>query len=532
VRPLAHHRGEPWSPSSFPDSLGDVTARLSRYVTSHMDFSGAVRSPCRGRPLETALLLRLLQSTGRPSAHQEDYLRSLPPGAEPLDVAITHAALHHGGTLTSELRASVVAKTPDFTGPRKHALLDGVFAILDEPTGGDGRSYQDILRRKGLHSWAQVQVTALKGVLTGTLDDEDVHVLAATQRLPEVWEGNLLLHLFTLHALQRLPGTEAMVAAGIDKALRHVRSDGSVPFVTDTDTWCTVTAGVALAAAGAPERLLRRIAARLARCQQPGGGWSVTDTALQTDVDDTSVALQFLQAHIGQTGGRAVDRGLSSLLAVRHPHGGFPTYVRDSPPEACMTVAALDAFTFDSLRHQRVITDGLSFVADEQLEDGTFPSDWSSSRLHTVFRTVLMTSRISDQLPGPARRIAERALHFVRQNQNEDGGWGQHADSSSDPISTSYAVMALCAQEDPRPAATGVRFLLQHQQEDGSIASISDSIGPRPFIFHVPLLADVFALMALGHVNARFGGLPDRSIGATSRHALERPRRSAPVSGC
>ncbi|PRY41272.1 prenyltransferase/squalene oxidase repeat-containing protein [Umezawaea tangerina] len=505
MRPLSHHGGEPWPSSSVPDSLGDATARLSRYVASHVDPDGAVRFPCHGRPLETALLLRLLQSTGQPFDRQTRYLRSLPTGTEPFDLAIAQAALSRGGGPTGELRASVVAKCPDFTGPRKRALLDGVFAVLGESAAAD-RAYRDVLRRDGLHSWAQVQVTALKGVLTGSLADEDAHVLLATQRSPEVWEGNLLIHLFTLHALQRLPGTETVVADGIRKALRHVRSDGGVPFVTDTDTWCTVTAGVALAAAGAPEPVLDRIAARLVRSQLPGGGWSVTDVALQTDVDDTSVALQFLQSRTGNASDQAVKRGLASLLAVRHPRGGFPTYVRDSAPEACMTVAALDAFTYDRTQHRQVLADGLSFLADEQLADGTFPPDWSSSLLHTVFRAVLMASRIPD---GPAGRIAARGLDFVLGGQNDDGGWGQRADSPSDPISTSYAVMALCAQDDPRPAAEGVRFLLRHQQEDGSIPSVSDSIGPRPFIFHVPLLADVFALMALGHVTRRFGGPPE-----------------------
>ncbi|MCS7482860.1 prenyltransferase/squalene oxidase repeat-containing protein [Umezawaea endophytica] len=490
----------------FPDSLRDATAGLSEYVVSHMDADGAMRFPCHGRPLETALLLRLLQNTGQPFAQQERYLRSLPPESDPLDVVIAQAALRRSGKLAPELRESVVAKSPDFTGPRKRALLDGVFAILGQPADVGPESYQDTLRRNGLHSWAQVQVTALKGVLTGSLTDEDVHVLVATQRLPGIWEGNLLIHLFTLHALQRLPGTEAVVAEGIRKALQHVRPDGSVPFVTDTDTWCTATAGVALAAADAPEPVLRRVAARLVDCQQPGGGWSVTDAALQTDVDDTSVALQFLQSRVDRSSGRAVERGLSSLSAVRHPRGGFPTYVRDSAAEACMTVAALDAFTFDPERHREVLTEGLSFLADEQLADGTFPPDWSSSRLHTVFRAVLLTSRIPDHFPGPAAGIAERALNFVLRSQNEDGGWGQEEDSASDPISTSYAVMALCAQEDPRPVVAGVRFLLRHQREDGGITSVSDSIGPRPFIFHVPLLADIFALMALGHVSRRLDG--------------------------
>ena len=505
MRPLENHSSS-WSASSFPESMEESTARLREYVISHVDPTGAVRVPCRGRPLETALLLRLLQSIGLPASRQIDYLRALPSNSDPFDLAIARAALHHGGTLTEELRAGIVASSPPFTGPRKRALVDGLFAILGSPAGHDSRTYLDVLKRRDLHSWAQVQVTALKGVLTTSLDDEDVHVLLGTQRLPEIWEGNLLLHLFTLHALRRLPGTEAVVADGVRKALRHVRPDGSVPFVTDTDTWCTVTAGVALEAAGAPEPVLDRIADRLMRCQQPGGGWSVTDVALQTDVDDTSVALQFLQTRRRRSIAQIIDRGLASLSAVRHPLGGFPTYVRGSAPEASMTAAALEAFTFDTLRHRQVLTEGLSFLAAAQLDDGSFPPDWSSSQLHTVFRSVLTLTRTPGDIAEPFAGIAHRAMRFVLQGQNQDGGWGQRNGRPSDPISTSYAVMALCSQEDPRPAAAGVRLLLQHQREDGSIPSVSDSIGPRPFIFHVPLLADIFALMALGHVRRRVDG--------------------------
>ncbi|MDY7088798.1 MAG: prenyltransferase/squalene oxidase repeat-containing protein [Actinomycetota bacterium] len=502
MRPLQHH-SDSWHSSAFPESLEEAKARLTEYVTTHVDSDGAVRAPCRGRPLETALLSRLLQRIGQPATRQVEYLRNLPAGSDPFDLAIARTALREGGELTEDLRSRIIERSPAFTGPRKRALLDGMFAALGGSAEDRPRADPGLLHRNGLHSWAQVQVTALKSLLTESFDDEDVHVLLATQRLPEVWEGNLLIHLFTLHALQRLPGTETAVADGVRKALRHVRSDGSAPFVTDTDTWCTVTAGVALAASGAPEPVLNRIADRLVHCQQPGGGWSYTDVALQTDVDDTSVAVQVLRAHGTRSAARAADRGLASLSAVRHPHGGFPTYVRGSAPEACMTAAALDAFTFDIPRHRDILVDGLRFLADEQLDDGTFPPDWSSSQLHTVFRTVLTASRIPSRFPGPAKTVAQRALRFVRESQNTDGGWGQRAGDPSDPISTSYAVMALCAQQDPRPAAEGARFLLRHQREDGSIPSVSDSIGPRPFIFHVPLLADIFALMALGHVSSR-----------------------------
>lgn len=131
---------------------------------------------------------------------------------------------------------------------------------------------------------------------------------------------------------------------------------------------------------------------------------------------------------------------------------------------------------------------------------------------------MLALSRAPDDLNGPAADVVRRALRFVRDSQNSDGGWAQRGGRASDPISTAYAVMALCAQEDPRPVADGLQFLLRSQCVDGSIPSESDSIGPRPFIFHVPLLADIFTLMAFGHVRSRIvntvGGSQERRCSA------------------
>ncbi|WP_176710361.1 hypothetical protein [Streptomyces sp. Wb2n-11] len=48
------------------------------------------------------------------------------------------------------------------------------------------------------------------------------------------------------------------------------------------------------------------------------------------------------------------------------------------------------------------------------------------------------------------------------------------------------------------------------------MASILDSIGPRPFRFTVPALADVFTLLALGHLTRRMAPAPDRTSATTS----------------
>lgn len=168
-----------------------------------------------------------------------------------------------------------------------------------------------------------------------------------------------------------------------------------------------------------------------------------------------------------------------------------------------MTAAAVDAFTVDRPGNEPVIAGGLRFLAASQHADDGFDPDWSSSELHTVFRAVLVCTRNHAALPEPARQMRDRALQLVLERQRPDGGYGQQDGEPSDPISTSYALTALSYQRDPIPAAKAVKYLLSHQTASGAIPSVPDSIGPRGFVFSIPVLADIFALLALGHLAHR-----------------------------
>jgi prenyltransferase beta subunit len=477
---------------------------------------GAVRDPCHSRIFESAVALNLLERTGLEPERREllaGYL-SAQAATDPVDRILVELALtpSRAATPPAGLAEAFLAQTPDFTGARKNAMLEATFALYGlapaKPLDLDAFS------PAGLHSWARAQVTAVKIVLTDAADrhdlisDEDVRILLETQRQNHVWESNILIHLWTLHALHRLPNTADIVAKGVVKAMAHQRADGGMPFVGDTDTWCTATAGVALAAARAPRLVLHTIAAHLVSRQQPGGGWSYTDLSYQTDVDDTSVAVQFLNLVDADRYREQIHRGERSLMAVRNPDGGFPTYIAGAASEACMTAAAVDALTPRWQRHNDIIASGLHFLADQQSENGAFPPDWSSSRFHTVFRALLAASRNPAHQPPLLRQMTDRIMNLVLGGQNGDGGWGPQDGEPSDAISTAYALIAVCRQDDPVPAARAAAYLLGHQREDGSIISAPDSIGPRPLRFTIPVLADIFTLLALGHLNRRITG-PD-----------------------
>ncbi len=499
-----------WSAQLFPATLGEATARLRARLTAWIGPDGAIRDGCRSRVFESALALNLLEHTGLECERRDrlvDYLHDH-VAVDPLDQILVDLALTRTDTATppAGLAEAFIAQAPDFTSARKNAMFEATFALYGRtPDKLDPEAFA----MTGLHSWARVQVTAVKVVLadaTGQhelIDDEDVRILLETQRRDHVWESNVLIHLWTLHALHRLPNTEQVVAQGIAKALAHQRDDGGMPFSSDTDTWCTATAGVALAATGADPDVLHTMAAHLVSEQRPGGGWSYTDLSDQTDIDDTSVAVQFLSVLDPDRYLEQICRGERSLLAVHNPDGGFPTYIVGAASEACMTAAAVDALTLRWKHHHSAIVAGLEFLADQQCDDGTFPPDWSSSRWHTLFRALLAASRNPGHWPIGLRNMVDRIIGLVLATQNDDGGWGQQEGEPSDAISTAYALIAVCHQDDPRPAARAAGYLLACQREDGGIDSISDSIGPRPLRFTIAVLADIFTLLALGHLSRR-----------------------------
>ncbi|MBD0693574.1 prenyltransferase/squalene oxidase repeat-containing protein [Streptomyces sp. CBMA123] len=516
MRPAATTARLPrWPHAAFPADLLPATTRLRRHLEGRIATDGAVRSPCRSRVLESALLAALLERTGlEPMARARlaGYLAGHRDSPRPLDRLLARAAL--GGPDPSPIPldlADFLAHAPEFTSARKHALLHAIFVMtgavplprLPAPCATSPH---------GLHSWARVQMTAVKTVLAHahrqSAPASDLALLRSTQHPGTLWEGNLLIHLSVLHALAPLPGQQDLVADGIRTALRHQRPDGGMPFIADEDTWITANAAVGLHTAGAPRAALDAIARRLAGLQHPGGGWSYTEGAHLIDADCTSVALEALHLTGPGTHRASIRRAADALLALRAPDGGFPTYPSGAPSEACMTAAAANALSTQGETHQAVLDAALDHLATQQHPDGSFPPDWSSSRHHAVFRAALAAAHRPGPPDSAARLIARRATRLVLDSQNPDGGWGHQDGHPSDALSTAYALITLTGHTTMAPAARGAAYLLTQQRPDGSVRSIPDSIGPRPFGFHVPALADVFTLLALGHLTRRLTPAP------------------------
>jgi squalene-hopene/tetraprenyl-beta-curcumene cyclase len=517
-----------WSWHDFPAGTDALGASVARRLAAEVEREGTIHSPCRSRVLESALALPLLHRAGQTAqaAAVRRYLaRDGDPSTtgDPLQATMARAVL--GDTADPQDAGggpSPLSVLPSFLTRRKRMQ----FEVLGLLTGQHTEVSWDeaAISLAGLHSWARVQVTAVKVIAarvsgrTDRVNDEDVRVLLDTQRGPGIWEGNVFIHLLVLHALALLPRTQTVLRSGLAALCAQQRRDGGFPFVASTDTWSAVTAGVALWSAGAPAPVLDRLAAYVSERQLPGGGWSFTDRASQSDVDCTSVAVQFLHCADPARHGTSISDGIGSILSVSAADGGFPTYVAGAPSEACMTAGCLDALCVSPAVPADRIALGLAFLAGQQDDDGSFPLSWSASLLHAIFRVLLLTLRGNVRADPNARQLRGRCLSYVTRQQNKDGGWGHRPGDASDAISTAYGLICLCLTDDPKPAADAAAFLLSAQRPDGSIHAAPDTLGPRPFPFAVPALADIFTLLGLGHLRHRIGAADrDRALSPRQR---------------
>lgn len=523
MRPISLPAGQRWDARSFPMRIAEMRSEMIQRVQQRLNADGAVRDPCASRILESALAIRLMEAAGGfsvPLARARTFLAEQQGAAGSFDQAF--AAAGRDVTNNSDFVNEVVSKVPDFLARRKRAQVEAYGLILGyrlEIVWDPGLFTLD-----GLHSWAQVQVIAAKVITAHAADrielisDEDVRLLLEAQQTADVWEGIVLIHLIVLHALRRLPNTHHTVQVGIAKLLKHQRPDGGFPFVIDTDIWSTATAGIALWSAGAPVGMLTRISGHLARKQLPGGGWSYSGAAHQTDVDDTSVAVQFLHALNPTTYHPIIARGIQSIKAVARPDGGFPTYVSHGPSEACMTAACADALSIHGRRNAKLISRALTFLTTQQDVDGSFPVSWSISQLHGIFRILLAVRRNAEIADWRVLCMADRAMSYVLRAQNDDGGWGLEPGKPSAVVSTAYGLICACYQEDPAPARRATAYLLDACRDRAHIISPPDTIGPRPFVFAVPVLADIFSLLAVGHLMRRLDSTGIEAFPDIRRH--------------
>jgi squalene-hopene/tetraprenyl-beta-curcumene cyclase len=506
--------------SELSAKLIDGQKKLIHYLQEQVQSDGSVRDVCNSRVLESSLMLSLLTIQGGYPDSQSKLTQYL---ATELDKeqsnqfykALILGALGKSTFEDARVVEEYMAGFEHFTASRKRVLFRAVLAEL-QVIPYDSIYREEHFSYQGYQSWVAAEICALKVLYAfGSNHSEwisqgDIEFLLATQNNDTIWEQHVLANILILLAIQKFPEHHTVVLKGISNLLKCQNSDGGFPFIAGFEITCTVAAGIALTDTDVDIETLSQMADYIAAQQQSDGGWSYAEAAVQSDVDDTSCCIEFLQTVDPDKYKVSISAAEAYLLAIQNEDGGFPTFFRGNPSEITMTAGALNALAPRAAEFINVVESGLSYIITQQKSDGSFERSWSLSEAHAIFRSLLATRNsnvvCSPQLLQSIRTAEAKALDYLRNSQNSNGGWGHQLGDTSDVISTSYTLIALSILGDIETLVRGADYLISQQDEEGKFFSIPDQAAPRPIPYDVPVLTNIFALLALKYTNSAIAG--------------------------
>lgn len=319
-----------------------------------------------------------------------------------------------------------------------------------------------------------------------------------------------------------------VVQQGVRFILDSVRSDGSWPIDTNLATWVTTLSVNALGpdlpadAIPALQEFLWRQQYRTVHpyTQADPGGWAWTDlTGGVPDADDTpgailavrnliqSSAASFAHAPLtkGGQGGLAspstppsshdwptsIRNATKWLLDLQNSDGGWPTFCRgwgalpfdrSAPDLTAHALRAIAAWypetaspTNDSWLTQtrKATAAGFRYLSKTQRADGSWLPLWFGNQHHPQDENATYgTARVLAAYRDLGRMDApeyEKGLHWLVQNQNDDGSWSGSKGLPSSIEETSLALdIIVSANVDSRAAQQGLEWLL-NQIEAGKV---------------------------------------------------------------
>ncbi|MEW6267880.1 MAG: squalene--hopene cyclase [Thermodesulfobacteriota bacterium] len=375
---------------------------------------------------------------------------------------------------------------------------------------------------------------------------------------------NCVMALQTLGYPQDHPAIVAGIQA-IDDFL--IECDGHLIFQPCVSpTWDTALTMRAMLDAGVPgdHPALRRAAEWLVDNQIfVPGDWSVYNPDLEPggwafefandwypDVDDSAVILMVLRRILFEErtrADRAIARGMSWTLGMQCRNGGYAAFDTDNdaeflnripfadmeamidPPTEDLTGRVLElmgsyGFDLDYGRARRA----RDFLLRTQRKDGSWWGRWGSNFIYGTWSALLGLRAIGEEPEAPHVR---RAVRWLEEHQNPDGGWGEtlasyHDESlagrgPSTPSQTAWAIMGLLAGQRGVSAAVerGVEYLAETQNQDGTWDEVpfTGTGFPRHFYLRYTMYREYFPLMALGQVQARLQAAVTVPLSLTER---------------
>jgi squalene-hopene/tetraprenyl-beta-curcumene cyclase len=264
---------------------------------------------------------------------------------------------------------------------------------------------------------------------------------------------------------------------------------------------------------------------------EPGGWYFEYRNGFYPDTDDTAMVLMALArsgvAGEGSNTIPAVQRGVHWLLKMQNTDGGWAAFDRDINHEILTKVpfadhnAMLDpscpditARVIEALGQFGISADhpqvkrGLDFIARTQDKRGCWIGRWGVNYIYGTWQVLLGLEAVGYDMTQP---MVQRAVAWLKQAQQPNGGWGETCQSYDDPSlagtgevtasQTAWALAGLIAAGEAKSDAVrrGIQYLLDTQDPDGNWteAPFTGTGFPKVFYLKYHMYRLYFPIMAL-----------------------------------
>jgi squalene-hopene/tetraprenyl-beta-curcumene cyclase len=255
---------------------------------------------------------------------------------------------------------------------------------------------------------------------------------------------------------------------------------------------------------------------RVRRPHLLGGGWAFQfANDFYPDLDDTAVvAWAMHQARDSSRYTESVRRALDWLVGMQSRDGGFAAFDADNtcyylnkipfadhgalldPPTSDVTARVVTVLArIGRPQDKRALDRAVAYLRKQQESDGSWFGRWGTNYIYGTW-SVLMA--LAQAHVGPDDLMVRRAVAWLKQNQNPDGGFGESNDSyalqsrpaeefGSTPYQTAWALLGLLAagEAGSEAARRAAEFLLSTRQPNDLWSHPSYTAPGFPRVFYL-----------------------------------------------